>query len=509
MTINHLQEVLKQEADKSLYVLCKSVLGYKDLQPQPHAEICRFIQEIPFGEYSPIKFRLLLVPRDCFKTTIATVGYTLSLISKFPDITMLLSSEAHEKSISMLAEIKGHIENNPRYKQLYGDLKSDTLWKEGAIIISTRKRPNKTPTIATTGVEGSKTAFHYDVIIVDDPHSERNYRSPNMRKKVIDHISSLLPLLRPHGFLLVIGTRWHKSDAYNWIINSFPQLKVMIRSWKNKGKLYFPGKLTENFMKIQRDILTKAGNSKLFYAWYENNPISDELISIPNTWRKIENFVYIPVNWDFGHIYRNTGQPDEEKRFVRICGVVDPADSDTSSSDFTGVTIKGIDSEGKWWIFFARRYREKAFLVIKYIVELAKKYKVATWGVETTGGRGLYRHDLQNAFLTEQLFCKVYELKSGNRAKSDRIASLEPRFEAQTIYINASETDLIEELDYPEVDNDDVIDSLAYHNLMVVEPPILKLETEMLDDSDPYLKHPKERKLNLSSFAGRDSVTGY
>ena len=474
--------------------------------------MCKFVEKIPFGESKPDKYRLLLVPRDSYKTTIGTVAYSLWLLTKFTDLTILISSEVHEKSKTFLSEIKAHIEMNDIFRKLYGNLQGDMMWKEEAIIISTRKRPNKTPTIATTGVGGSKTSQHFDVMIIDDVHSEHNYKTPNQRKLVIDHISALLPLLRPHGFILTVGTRWHLADAFQWIIQSFPHLKTLIRSWKNKGKLYFPGKLTENFINIQKKILTDGGNSKLFYAWYENNPISDEVVFFQYDWRRIEQFVYLPTNWDYGTIIQYGGTPQETKRLVKVCGVIDPADSEASSADFTGVTMKGIDSDGTWWVFYARRLKDRPMLTIKYIVELSEQYKVATWGVETTGGRKLYRANLQEAFLSKNLFSRVIELKSGNRAKADRISGITPRFESKSVIIQAGETDLIEELDYPEVDHDDVIDSLAYHNLMDIVPPV-KVINQNVEEQDPYFKTPEQRRKEKEALyyfpQGRDKVTGY
>lgn len=500
----------KDAADKSFYFFCKSILGYKELRPQPHAAICKFVDQFPFGTNHPANFRLLEVPRDCFKTTIGSVGYTLRLLTKFPDISILLSSSVHDKTKAILSEIKQHATRNDDFIKIYGRLQSDILWDAENIIISTRTKPNKTPSVSTTGIGGSKTMHHYYCIIVDDAHDEHNYKTPDGRKKVIDHISALLPLKRPNAFVLFIGTPWHPDDAHSWIKKSFKPLQIFSRGWKNNGKLLFPGKLTETFIETQKNILAAAGNIKLFYGWYECNPRSDETVNIRYDWRITEPFVYIPsANWDYGTIYSNPGSNDEIKRQIRICGVIDPADSEAKTADFTGVTIKGIDSDGKWWVIIGKKLKDKPMMTIKEIVEIANKYKCATWGVEVTGGRSLYRTTLQEAFLKQQMFCRVLELKSGQRAKAQRIESLVPRFEARNVVIHSSQIDLIEELDYPEVTHDDVIDSLAYHNLMDITPPppefIVQEET-----NDPYEIPPGERKNKIRGLqAGRDPITGY
>lgn len=498
---------LKEAADNSLYVKCKHVLGYRDMRPEPHVEMAQFLEALPFGEDHPLKYRLLLVPRDCFKSTMGSVALPLDVIPKYPDISILLSSENYKKSQSFLSEIKQHMEKNQVYRRLYGDLVSDTLWSRSSIITANRRVPNKTPTIDTTGIGASMTSQHYDIIILDDPHSLMNYSTPEQRKKVVDHISDLRGLLKPHGFMVIIGTKWHPYDAYTWIQNSFQPLKAMVRSWKQDGKLFFPARLTEKFVLSQKKVLTDAGNAKLFYAWYENNPITSEQVHINAEWRQLVPMVYIPRMWDYGDIVINPGQPNEEKQFVKICGVSDPADSDKSTADWTGITMKGIDKDGRWYVFEAVKYQHIAALTIADVVKLALKYKCSSWGVEVSGGRSAYVLMLQEAFIKQGVLGRITELHSQNRAKSSRIEALVPRFQAMTVFIGTHCTPLIEELDYPEVSHDDVIDSLAYHNLMDITPNVGE-QVAVTGVTDVYETHPRDRQKHKSVLT-RDYMTGY
>lgn len=499
---------LRKEADKSLYVKAIQILQYKDIRPRPHSEMCQFLESIPFGYNHPAKYRLLAVPRDCFKTTLGSVALPIDILTKYPNSAGLLTSENHRKSQAILSEIKQHYEKNEVFQEVYGNYVGDELWSRPSIIISKRTVPNKTPSIDTTGIGASMTSQHYDWIIADDLHSLLNYQTPEQRKKVVDHITDLRGLLKPHGFMLFVCTFWHPQDAYQWVKATFHPLQVMIRGWKYNGELYFPDRLTEDFVNSQKEVLTKAGNAKLFYAWYENNPIASELVYIRPEYRQVVKMVYVPTMWNYGYIHLNPGENNEEKKFVRITGVIDPADSKSLTADFTGITIKGIDKDGKWYVFEAKAIKGISSLTIPEICNLAIKYKCSDWGIETTGGRYSYLLSVQEAYYKQMILGRITELKSQNRSKASRIEALIPRFQALNVYVGNNCISLIEQLDYPEIEYDDVIDSLAYHNMMDITPlhhePIIQEE----EIYDPLLIHPKDRKKD-NIIVGRDPVTGY
>jgi hypothetical protein len=130
----------------------------------------------------------------------------------------MIDSEIYSNSKNFLREIKGHIES-PQFKMLFGDWKGD-VWQEGEIIIKTRTKVYKEPSIVCAGVETTKVGMHFDVIIHDDLCSDNNMQTEDSREKVIRHYQMNTSILEPNGIMIVIGTRYHEQDIIGHIIEN-------------------------------------------------------------------------------------------------------------------------------------------------------------------------------------------------------------------------------------------------------------------------------------------------
>lgn len=281
----------RQHAWTGLYRFANEVLGYKDMMPQPHHEMCDWLDDLvqPVVKYTAATRKhqrqtkgMMLVPRGCFKTTIGTVSMALHVLERNPNARILIDTHTHDFAMQILREIKYHLENNETFIRLFGDWKEgSTLWARENITIGPRTEALKEPSIDTAGVDKSKNGGHYDLIIADDLHEERNTANEEQRKKVRSHIQMLYPILEPGGVLLITGTRWHNADAYGWLLaknreaekkNQAPPYRTLLRSsFLDDGTLYFPTKIDDEFLAQQRLEL----DDKLFAVWYLNKPIED------------------------------------------------------------------------------------------------------------------------------------------------------------------------------------------------------------------------------------------
>jgi hypothetical protein len=63
----------------------------------------------------------------------------------------------------------------------------------------------------------TKNGMHYDLIIMDDLHSELNTANKEQIEKVVQHYKLAFSLLDPGQPLIVIGTRWDYNDVYQYI----------------------------------------------------------------------------------------------------------------------------------------------------------------------------------------------------------------------------------------------------------------------------------------------------
>ena len=265
----------KRLCEKDLFYLTNWALNYPDLTEETHLEVCRFFQD------ESIKRKVSLLPRGSFKTTIGTIANSIQRILRNPDIRILIFSETYNQAKKFLSEIKKQLERNEKLIALYGEFKTDPGWREEEITIKQRKGIFKEPTIMTGGVDVVRVGFHYNLIIIDDPHSQRNVATRDQLEKVKDTFRLLLPMLEPNGELILNGTRWHFADLASLLLADKRFKKLIKAAEDEKGKLWFPQRLSRQWLDEQRNTLgnylyscTPAETPILMSDW-TTKPISE------------------------------------------------------------------------------------------------------------------------------------------------------------------------------------------------------------------------------------------
>ena len=287
---------LYDKAVNSLYEFDKYILGNGLMEEHTHGGLCAFVESLmcdpmPRVEYLEKhsvdftgsgalsrdikifdrhydinemnkKFRLILMPRGSFKTTVVTIGFTLQTLLRDPNIRILVDSEVFDKSRAFISEMKGHLEGNKLYRQLffykYGcypdDKKNSDKWTDSELNLAARHVSRKEPNISAAGIGTTKVGMHYDMIICDDLHSEKNVTTKDAINQVIEHYKGLLSLLEPNGIMIVIGTRWDYNDVYQYIIDhEIKRFSVYARqALLPGGQLLFPERLTKEFLENQK-----------------------------------------------------------------------------------------------------------------------------------------------------------------------------------------------------------------------------------------------------------------
>lgn len=193
-------------------ILATEALGYK-VAPKLHRRVLK--------HWNKHKKTLTIAYRGSGKSTMVTVK-CIGLILRNRNIRILLPSKSHENARSFLHEIKQHLESNPRFREIFGDLVGDGIWTESAIEIAGRTAFHREPTINTVGAEGSVASKHYDVIFADDIVDNENARTQLQRDRIQDwFLRVLYPCLMPpdpsipeRGQLHVMGTLYHDDDLY-------------------------------------------------------------------------------------------------------------------------------------------------------------------------------------------------------------------------------------------------------------------------------------------------------
>ena len=219
---NATKDQLRIWSENDLFFLAHDILGYTALEEKPHLEVCDFLT-------GPESKKLLLLPRDTFKTTIGTISFAIQEIVKNPNVRILIFSETFSQSKKFLSEIKQQLEQNQQLIGLYGKFVRDPGWREDAITVRQRTAVHKEPTVTAGGVDVVGVGFHYDIIIVDDPHSQKNINTRDQIEKVIYSFRLLSPMLDPGGRIHVTATRWHDLDLASTLLKD-DRWKNMVKS---------------------------------------------------------------------------------------------------------------------------------------------------------------------------------------------------------------------------------------------------------------------------------------
>jgi hypothetical protein len=270
-----------------LYPFARDIVGLDLLAPQPHHEMCEFIE----GSVTPLfnKWRVLqqlrsmmATPRGTFKSSLV-VALILWLIVQFPNIRILIDSFSTRFSKSLLYDVKWHMEFNEKFKDLFGDLRAGTRkWAEDSIIVNTRTIGKKEGTVDIGGVDSPRTGGHYDVVLVDDLLNEKTALTRHGLLKSRRHVNTLTPILERSGCILYTFTRWDYRDCYGKMLDDDAKLlrsggkptyqRKLIRGvYLPDGRLFAPTLYPESTIAQLRNSLT----DKEFSVWFLNEPIEE------------------------------------------------------------------------------------------------------------------------------------------------------------------------------------------------------------------------------------------
>lgn len=204
-------KLLALQYRSDLFKLAKCGLGYDLMTERTHRPITNMLM-------SSTKKKLLVIPRGCFKSSIASISFPIWLLINDPNRRILIDSELYTNSSRFIREIRGHLESK-HMTDLFGRFVGPT-WSESEIIIAQRTKVYKEASITASGIGAQKTSQHYDFIIADDLSSIDNSMTEDQREKVYDHYRLYISLLEPGGTIVVIGTRFSHGDIIQYILDN-------------------------------------------------------------------------------------------------------------------------------------------------------------------------------------------------------------------------------------------------------------------------------------------------
>lgn len=457
--------LLKQDCLEDFWVFNQEVMGWKDLYEPLHKPVCNHVQQHEGRK------RLYLLPRGHLKSSVITVSYALWKIAQNQKVRILIANGTFPLAATFLSQIKDHLTKNRRFIQLFGDLSSTSdKWSESAITVKREDSfERKEPTVTAFGIGGNLVSQHYDVIILDDLVNRENIHTADRISDVQTFYKDVLDLLEPGGELVMLGTRWHESDLYGWILDpdnpEHYEFEIMektavegdfeiVRNVDTSGfsieggTILFPNKFSREHL----NTLLNKGLAD-FSAQYMNDPVPKE------------DSIF---KWDFKYYEEDDLRGMEVRHYITIDpAFYDPA-SRVSDLDYCAFVVVAVDNDNNWWIRDIIRERMQPNEIIDTIFNLDAFWHPIRIGIESVAYQKVLYYMAKQKMREKNQFLPITELKhagSNAKSKAERIQALEPRYAVGSIFhgknVRHMTTLELELRRFPRAKTDDIADALA------------------------------------------------
>jgi len=324
-----------------------------DAEYQPHGRYARDVLDWSTGPK-----KMILWPRGSFKSSVFGSGYVGWLINRNPDIRILYASETAKQAGEHVGLVKAIFES-PRHIEVFGEHEIKIGWTQTEFTSGQRKRELKEPTLCATGMEQTRTGMHWDLVLCDDIVGRENTKTPESIQNTWMWLGETLAQLDPGARLLYLGTPHHFFDA-SQKIQKDPELRKMFRvsvyAYRNPypdGELFFPSRLTEDYVQSQR-IMMK--DTYLWSAFYLCRPQSESDQLFKEDQFHTINDYEIPLNC-----------------FTTI--LTDFASGENKDNDRTALFAVALDAHRTAYVLEARVGRWLPKRAIREALELFAKYQ--------------------------------------------------------------------------------------------------------------------------------------
>lgn len=457
-----IREDLAAKGKSDLYFFAKGVLGFKDMTERCHGQLCAFADE------HPAQYKMMLMPRDHFKSSVITIAGSLQRVVKNRELTQLIANESATNAERFLRAIRQHAEGNKIFRALYSDvIPKDTRkvrWNDSELDF-VREGHYPEPTIDTIGMTGAATSRHYRHITIDDPISEEAVKSEKVMNDTITRLSGFTALLTKPDYdpIWIVGTRWAFWDCYQWYIDNFgDKLGKFFRSVIDPftGELIFPELISQDTLALKRQILGEYRFSCLYMNNPRNMDIQDLNVSDLRWygWSSDERSLNLYQTGNNGEVsnIRQVKLSD-----LQIFVTVDLAPAETATSDRNAIVTCGITPWNEVVVLDVFAKRCTPLDVMEYLFTLQKRYGYFKLGIEDVAYQKAFKYFLKNEANNREVYFQVVPLKNtGNKVV--RIRGLQPVLATGHVYVDPKMHLLRSEMaDFPLGKHDDVIDALS------------------------------------------------
>ena len=329
---------------------------------------------------------VLFAPVEHGKSTQLSVIRPLWELGKNPDARIAIISQTASRAERWLSVIKTNILYNSRLREVFPELKPETLqgwagaWYQHAIRVQRTTRASLTEgdfSLLALGLQGRLLGARLDGVILDDVLGPENTMTGTMRQKVWDWIFGVLVgRIVEGGFIWAVNTAWHENDAYHRIERELGDVYRVVRYKAGVAPCLWPGRWSLERLKERRHELGEVEYNRqmLNIALGE----ATEFFHIPRV-RECQD------RWDSAdrRLWDRVG-PEDAKRFRWITCGMDFGGSDTPGSAETAFFVQGLRKDsGLKQPLHMRKGLWIGAQLLEQVVDVFKTYSVREFLVET------------------------------------------------------------------------------------------------------------------------------
>ncbi len=449
-----------------------------------HSEWCRWTSTGSAGSH-----QLTLLPRDHGKSWFIAMKAAWK-ITRDPTVRILYVSSTSNLAEKQLGTIKDVLTSSI-YRRYWPEMVNQkemqrSKWTNTEIAVdhpSRRIEGIRDPTVFCAGLTTNLVGMHCDVAIFDDILIYDNAYTEEGRGRLRTQYSLFNSIEGTDAEEWVVGTRYHPKDLYSEmqemyediynddgeIVDARPIYTVFERKVENvgdgTGEFLWPRQQAANgrWYGFDRQVLAikraKYIDKTQFRAQYYNDPNDSGDLRIGRD--KFQYYEPTLLSHEQGTWYYR------DKK-LNVFASVDFAYSVNKRSDYTAITVIGVDRDNMVYVLDIDRFKtEKIPEYFDHILTLHKKWGFRKLGAETTAAQVAIVRELKDGYIRPYgLGLSVEELKHNRShgSKLERMAAiLEPRYANMAIwhYKGGNCQTLEDELVSQNPAHDDCMDALA------------------------------------------------
>jgi phage terminase large subunit-like protein len=431
---------------------------------------------------TPSRKKLLSVFRLSFKTTVLQgfFGYEFvwSLVDQYPT-AIVYNTATKENSSNFQESIKHDLTQNEFLRWIFPELPKS----EGQFKTMTKQKIQHGHTrLEFASLDTVQVGRHAPTMVNDDLENDENAFSDTLReelKRKWKFQKAILTKIKSKGLGLEIdiGTPYHFQGLVWKLMNMPTYDKMIVPCWyEREGKriLTMPEVYEESDFLEKREEVGAA----IFSSQYLLHPLPEEDALCQPGW--LRYYTTLPEN-----SYRTM--------------IIDPGGSDPKTKDSTGISIVDTDEKGDMYVVYYRKLWLSPVELMNLVGSLKEQYRPdGVWFEKekySTTIADIFRHRfplLNFSFVEHKL-----------RRKPARIWRLKQLLQSGRVYIPSDNRELESDLlQYPHLDYDDGLDSLAYHLDVRRTPP--KIQKPRFEPRiEPTFDMELDKYLGLHTKDGR------